>query len=307
MINGRDVLLTERRGHVYILTINRPERYNAMSIELTERINEEILTFDSDPDLWVMVLTAVGEKAFCSGMDLKEFSERTEQGQPITMQVFTGPAHHTVPTWKPIIAAVNGFAYAGGWLLAQRCDLRIASETATFGVTENKWNLAAYFVGEKDLFPTTAIANEVVMMGRPITAQRAYEIGFVNKVVPPDQLLAEALDWADHLCTLGQEAVRGHKKLLYFGSWAPTSEIWELGKDIFYWMGTGKPGVVVDSTVGSRAFAEKRQPDYSEMFHPKRLRCRVCASEFVVARDHDADGFSCHGEPAEEMPRQVTA
>lgn len=290
MLDGRDVLLTEKRGHIFILTMNRPERHNALSYQLMQRFDEEMERFDSDPDLWVTILTGAGEKSFCSGLDLKEFSERTARGEPTKPRPAGRGAHPFVPTWKPLIAAVNGYAFAGGWMMAQRCDLRIAAETASFGVPENRWNLAAPFVGQPHLFPTMAVAAEVALMARPITAQRAYEIGFVNKVVPSSQLMEEALSWAEHLCTLGQESVRGHKKVLYYGRWAPPGEIAGLGEDIFYWMGGGKPGVVVDSTVGSRAFAEGRQPDFNRMFDPLRLVCSSCGSEYVLAKDARARG-----------------
>lgn len=290
MLDGRDVLLTERRGHIYIVTLNREERFNALSIELRERFEEELETFNEDPDLWVMIVTGAGEKAFCSGMDLKEFGERTRKGIPNKLLTRRRMAHPVVPTWKPMIAAINGFAYAGGWKMAQQCDLRIASETAKLGITENRWNLSAGFAGEQNVFATSAIAAEVVLMGRPITAERACQMGFVNKVVPADQLMAEAISWAEHLCTLGQEAVRGHKKLLYYSKWAPPSEVAELSSDIFYWMGTGKPGVVVDSTVGPRAFAAGEQPDFSKMFEPPRLVCSQCRSEYVVARNGNREG-----------------
>lgn len=303
MLVGRDVLMTKKQGHIYILTMNRPERSNAMSRELRNRFEEELELFDDDPDLWVMILTGAG-KSFCSGMDLKEFSEMLDRGESLPVMQPRRKAHPFVATWKPVIAAINGHAHAGGWMMAQRCDLRIAADTATLGVTENRWNLAAPFVGEANLFPTMAIAAEVALMGRPITAQRAYEIGFVNKVVPPDELMDEAIRWAEHLCSLGQEAVRGHKKLLYYGSWAPPSEVWELGKDIFYWMNEGKPGVVVDSTIGSRAFAEGKTPDFSQMFTPKRFICSICGTEYVIAKQGSESPLPvCHDmELVEKKP-----
>lgn len=285
MLDGKDVLLTEQRGHILILTMNRQERHNALSYELMQRFDEELERFNNDSELWVMILTGAGEKAFCSGLDLKEFSERTARGEPRKPPPSMRGSHPVVPTWKPLIAAVNGYAFAGGWSMAQRCDLRIAAETASFGVPENRWNLAASFVGQPHLFPTGAIAAEVALMARPITAQRAYEIGFVNKVVPASQLMDEALSWAEHLCTLGQEAVRGHKKMLYYSRWVHPADVAGLGEDVFYWMGGGKPGVVVDSTIGSRAFAEGRQPDFNRMFDPPRLVCSSCHSEYVLAKE----------------------
>ncbi|RYY28482.1 MAG: enoyl-CoA hydratase/isomerase family protein [Sphingomonadales bacterium] len=296
MLTGRDVLLVEKRGHILLLTLNREERGNALSRELRERLDEEIRSFDEDDDLWVLVLTGRGGKFFSTGMDLKEFDEQRGASAAPIPKAAGKSGHNFITTWKPMIAAINGHACAGGWAIAQRCDLRLAADTATLAITESRWNLAAPFAGEPHLFPTKAIAAEIALMARPITAQRAYEIGFVNKVVPGDELLAEALEWAAHLCTLGQEAIRGHKKLFYYSQWAPPSEIPELSRDIFYWTLGGKPGVVVDPTVGARAFAEGRQPDFGDMFAPRRLRCPVCAAEYAVVRNGDQPiAIRCHG------------
>ena len=296
MINGKDVLLTERKGHVYVLTINREERMNALSPELLRRYDEEMEIFNEDDDLWVLVLTGAGGRAFCAGMDLKEFSQGASAHGSTGRPPARRREHPAVHTWKPTIAAINGFALAGGWQLAQRCDLRVAADSARIGITENKWNLAGGFGAEMGVFPTAAISAEVYLLAEPITAQRAYEIGFVNKVVRPEEVLSQAMSWAEHICTLGQEAVRGHKQLAYYGRFVPPSELAQLSKDIFYWMGQGKPGVVVDSTVGSRAFVENRKPDYSAMFHPRRLSCTVCGSVYVVAADHaECGAVTCCG------------
>ena len=170
MISGRDVLLAERKGRVYIVTINREERRNAISMELMSRIDEEFQIFNEDADLYVLILSAQGDLAFCSGMDLKDLSDGPQQ---VTMPMPSRKPHPWVPTWKPTIAAVNGYAVAGGWWLAQRCDLRLAAEHATFGITEVNWNLPAPFAGESNVFPTSAIAAEITLMGRQISAQRA--------------------------------------------------------------------------------------------------------------------------------------
>ncbi|MFJ8819581.1 enoyl-CoA hydratase/isomerase family protein [Amycolatopsis thermoflava] len=287
--------------HILVLTLNRPERRNAVNVELADRLGAEIERFDRDPGLWVCVLTGAGTEAFCAGMDMQEFTGRVADGQRTRLGLLETSNHPVVPTWKPLIAAINGSAVAGGWKIASRCDLRIAAETARIGVTENRWNLAAPFIADPGVFATGAIAAEVALMARPITADRAYQVGLVNAVVPAEELLEEALRWARHLCTLGQEAVRGHKKLLYYGRFAPPGELGELASDIFYWMGAGKPGVVVDSTVGPRAFKEKRQPDFTQMFHPARLSCRVCGTVYVVARSGERNGPACCGQALEEQ------
>ncbi len=269
---------------------------NALSPELLRRYDEELEIFNEDDDLWVLVLTGAGDRAFCAGMDLKDFSQGASPHGPDGRPSARRREHPAVPTWKPMIAAINGFALAGGWQLAQRCDLRVAAETARIGITENKWNLAGGFGAEMGVFPTAAISAEIYLLAEPITAQRAYEIGFVNKVVPADEVLGQAISWAEHICTLGQEAVRGHKQLSYYGRFVPPSELAQLSKDVFYWMGAGKPGVVVDSTVGSRAFVENRQPDFSTMFQPPRLGCDTCGSVYVVATGRAGGPVTCCGQ-----------
>src|SRR5262245_28922043 len=105
MIRGRDVLLTEKRHHTYLLTLNREERSNALSLELMERVDEELERFNEDDDLWVLILTGAGEKAFCAGLDLKDFAERSaRKGKTWTAPARRKP-HAFVPTWKPMIAA----------------------------------------------------------------------------------------------------------------------------------------------------------------------------------------------------------
>jgi enoyl-CoA hydratase/carnithine racemase len=293
MIRGRDVLLTEKRDHVYVLTLNREERRNALSEELFERLDEEWERFDEDEDLWAMIITGKGDVAFSAGHDLKEDVEGDVRGRPYaaggTKRTPRRKAHPEVGSWKPTIAAVNGYAMAGGWQLAQKCDVRIAAEHATFGIPEVRWNLPAHFGTHLEHFPTMAIAAELLLWGRPVTAQRAYEIGFVNKVVPKERLLDEALEWADHVCRLGQESVRAHKKLLYLSRNMASQDIEVLWRDLFYWY-PKKPGVVVDETEGPRAFVEKRAPRFFDL---KRLTCRTCGSEYVVSKNGGGQPACC--------------
>ena len=259
MITGKDVLLTEKRGKVFIMTVNREERRNAMSNELSDRMAEEWERFNEDDDLYVAILTGAGDVAFSSGHDLKEDVEGDVRGgafKSIPPYQARTP-HPMVPTWKPTIAAVNGYALAGGWALAQRCDVRIAADIATFGMPEVRWNLPAGFGAQLEYFQTLGISAELLMWGRSITAQREYEIGFVNKVVPHAQLMEEAMECADYMCTLGQPSVKAHKQMIYRGRDMSRSELQSLGRDLFYWY-PAKPGVVIDATEGPRAFAEKR-------------------------------------------------
>jgi len=263
MITGKDVLLTETRGKVFIMTVNREERRNAMSNELMDRMAQEWERFNEDDDLWVAIFTGSGDVAFSSGHDLKEDIEGDVRGGPrgSIPPYVARRAHPEVQTWKPTIAAVNGYALAGGWFLAQNMDIRIAAEHATFGIPEVRWNLPAGFGARVEYQISLGVACEMLMWGRQITAQRAYEIGFVNKVVPKDKLIDECMEWADYMCTLGQPSVKAHKEMIYRGRDMSVGELNALGRDLFYWY-PPKPGVVIDATEGPRAFAEKRAPKY---------------------------------------------
>lgn len=263
MITGKDVLLTEQKGHTYIMKVNREERRNAMSSELMDRMAQEWEYFNENDDLWVGIFTGSGDIAFSAGHDLKEDVEGDVRGGEYRSHkpyVARRPSPH-VPTWKPTIAAINGFCLAGGWYLAQECDIRISADHATFGIPEVKWNLPAGFGARFEYQVSFGVAAEMLLWGRSITAQRAYEIGFVNKVVPREKLMDEAMEWADYMCTLGQPSVRAHKEMLYRGRDMSTNELNALGRDLFYWY-PPKPGVHIDSTEGPKAFTEKRAAKY---------------------------------------------
>jgi enoyl-CoA hydratase/carnithine racemase len=264
MITGDDVLLTETKDHIFKMTINREERRNAMSSELSDRMAQEWERFNEDDDLWVAIFTGSGDVAFSAGHDLKEDVEGDVRGGAFRSHkpYQARRASPDVATFKPTIAAINGYCLAGGWSLAQNCDVRIAADHATFGIPEVKWNLPAGFGARYEYQISFGVAAEMVMWGRSITAQRAYETGFVNKVVPKEQLMDECMEWAEYMCTLGQPSVRIHKQMLYRGRNMSTTELQALGRDLFYWR-PPKPGVNLDSVEGPRAFVEKRAPKYN--------------------------------------------
>lgn len=142
-VSGSDILLCEKKDKVVTLTINRPERSNAISLELAERLEKAWAQFREDEDSWVCILTGVGEKAFCSGWDLLDQAEGNRKGLGLPKNM---PQYWPYEIWKPIICAINGYAIAGGFQLAQDCDVRIASETAEFGIAETRWNMPAWWV-----------------------------------------------------------------------------------------------------------------------------------------------------------------
>lgn len=206
------VLLYEKKGRIAYLTLNRPEKRNALSYELLGELEKAWIDFRDDDDLWVAVLTGAG-RAFCAGLDLRE---RAAQGS------FIRPGENRnalcpslLKVWKPIIAAVNGPAYAGGWLLAMECDLRIASEDSRFAITEVQIGSSAIGSAHLTRYIPTAIAMEMLFTGDPISAKRAYEVGLVNKVVPSDKVMPAATALAERLCKNGPLAIRLTKEAAF--------------------------------------------------------------------------------------------
>lgn len=229
----KDVLLCEDRGRVRILTMNRPEKLNALNTALTEALVAWIKEADRDDSVSVIVLTGAG-RAFCAGADIGEFKDltpdqaaRVEHRAQLTMQshlVFSQIA-------KPVIAAVRGAAMGGGAGLALASDLVVASETMKLGYPEIKHGILPAIVlanlvrqiGRKAAF-------ELVTRGDPLTAARAYELGAVNKVVPDDQLMAEALALAESIAAYEPEALFAIKQLFHKVVDLPLAEGLEQGR-----------------------------------------------------------------------------
>jgi enoyl-CoA hydratase len=260
---SEDVVLYERREHTALITLNRPERRNALSPEVFLRLREVWDQFDADADARVAVLTGAGDRAFCAGADLKVMNESggisnfgrgsgaQDEGRPRRRGGFDIQPR----TWKPIIAAINGYAIAGGWWLAQLCDVRIAADDAKLGISEVKWNLPAGWVTDLTRIIGMGHALEVVLTGEPISAQRAYEIGFVNRVVPRAELMDAAFALADVIAGNGPMSVQMHKEILYRGYLLSREEGNSVAGHILSRLMTSE-----DAKEGPRAFVEKRKP-----------------------------------------------
>jgi crotonobetainyl-CoA hydratase len=252
-----DEVLRERRGHVEILTINRPEARNAINGGVSKAMSSIMDELADDAECWVVVVTGSGDKAFSAGMDLKAFASG-ESGDIIGASGgFAGLTMRDFP--KPIIAAVNGSALAGGFEIMLSCDLVVAAEHATFGIPEAKRGLIAGAGGlirmPKRL--PMAVALELAMTGDPIDATRAHALGLVNKVVPADALLDEALALAERIAANAPLAVRYSKSVMKRAAEVPESEGWKINQEAV--------GVVfssADAMEGPVAFAEKRPPNW---------------------------------------------
>ena len=255
-ISGSDVLLYEKKDRIVTITLNRPERMNALSVELMQRLVEAWQRFNEDGDVWVAVVTGAGDKVFCPGADLIEMKERHEKG----LGTPKWPRFYLTGTWKPIIAAINGHAISGGWALAQACDIRIASEKAEFGIAETRWNMPAGWVYSLTRQLHLGHALEIVLWGDArVSAQRAYEMGWVNRVVAQEKVMDEAMSWAERMLSLGPRCVRNLKEILYRGFYMVPEEA-----EAFYQALEVNLEGMEDSIEGPKAFAEKRKPIFHD-------------------------------------------
>jgi enoyl-CoA hydratase len=247
-----DEVLRERRGHIEILTINRPEARNAINRATAIALGDALDACESDDDVWVVILTGAGDKAFSAGMDLKAFAA----GEfPITDKGFGGITQRDFP--KPLIAAANGAALAGGFEILISCDMVVAADHARFGIPEAARGLVAGgggLIRLPKLIPL-AVAYEMALTAEPIDAKRAYELGLVNRVVPGEALLDEAVALAERIAKNAPLAVRTSKDVMKKARELSEAECWDLNTEAF-----GMIGRSADALEGAIAFAEKREP-----------------------------------------------
>ena len=254
-ISGPDILLYEKKDRIVTLTINRPERMNALSIELLERMADAWIQFRDDDDAWVAIVTGAGDRAFCTGFDLIDQAERDKRGEGLPLVL---PKFYPFQIWKPIIAAINGYAVAGGWWLAQSCDIRIAAEHAESGIPETRWNMPGGWVHGLTRRLNLGHALEIALWGDGrISAQRGYEMGWINRVVPKEKLIEEAMSWAERMLFLAPRSVRNLKEVLYRSYDKSSADAEAFGTALE----TNLLGME-DTIEGSKAFAEKRKPDF---------------------------------------------
>lgn len=245
-------VLFEVVEEVAVLTINRPEQRNAINRSVIQGLRQAWRRFEDDESLKVAILTAAGEKAFCAGMDLKEVAQLGLGVPPRDLLPVLGD---TVHVSKPVIAAVNGLAYAGGWLFAQMCDLCIAADHATFGITEAKVGRGMPWAAPLLQMLPQRITMELLLTGKPMTAQRAYELGYVNAVVPIQELRDSALGMARVIAANAPLTVRAAREMVYLSAEMGRSAGLRSAHHLFESVYRSE-----DAQEGPRAFAEKRAP-----------------------------------------------
>ncbi|HYC47170.1 MAG TPA: enoyl-CoA hydratase-related protein [Burkholderiales bacterium] len=243
-------VLYEIRGECALITLNRPDQRNAIDRPTCAQLWKAFEDFDKDPALRVAILTGAGDRAFSAGRDLKEATR--EEDIPLPPLPILGDTLHVT---KPVIAAVNGAAIAGGWVMAQMCDLCVAADHATFGITEPKVGRGVAWSPPMIHMLGSRIALELMLTGRTIAAQRAYEIGFVNKVVPRAELIDASLAMAADIIECAPLSVVAVRQVVRHTLNMGMEAAMEVGKQV-----CAPLYVSEDAKEGARAFKEKRKP-----------------------------------------------
>ena len=251
----------EKKGRIAYVTINRPQVMNAIHPPASQELAEIWDDFQADDDAWVAILTGAGERAFSAGNDLKHTA--AHPGEPRATQSTRGGfggITHRFDLYKPVIAAVNGYALGGGFEMALACDIIIAADHARFGLPEPRVGLMAGAGGAHRLprHIPLKIAMGMLLTGRHITAHEAHQWGLVNQVVPLAELLPTAERWAAEVLACAPLSVRGTKQAAYQGLALPLTEAMQGNYD--WW---GRAEASQDAIEGPRAFAEKRTPRWT--------------------------------------------
>jgi enoyl-CoA hydratase/carnithine racemase len=262
-LSGLETVLYEKpKMGIVLITLNRPERLNSLTIETFDRLNESWQRFRDDEEAKVAIITGSGEKAFCAGLDLKDQSER------VGMDACFDLAKLKPGTWdgtegtpqgaglvKPTIAAINGAAIGGGFLLAMMSDLRIASEKAQFAIGEVKFGRGTPWAVPLLWQMPLAMINEMLYLGEMVSASRLYEVGWLNRIVPSNRLMDEAMGMAQILRDNAPLSVRAAKQLVYETTGIINRIGSQMAKLIY-------PSVYAseDAIEGPKAFDEGRKP-----------------------------------------------
>lgn len=272
---GPEVLVDKHEdGKIHVITLNRPHRMNSLGGGLRGALHAAYVDFRDDPDARVAIITGAG-RGFCAGADLIETAE-TRQRAAAEASEQAGPARppqrgsgaggisplsEGMGLWKPTIAAINGYAIAGGFNVAMQCDIRIIAEEAKVGIAETRWNMG----GAGWMAPLTrqiglGSALELILWGdTQYDGQRCYELGWAQRVVPLDQLMDTAMDYARRACDMAPRAVRNMKEALYRGYYMDPLQGQAFGSSL-----EQNLGGMQDSIEGPLAFSERRRPNFTD-------------------------------------------
>jgi len=249
-----DEVLYEVIDQVAVITINRPDKRNALNAAVRAGLWDAWRRFEADADARVAILTGAGDKAFCAGMDLAEMSEARRGVPPPDLMPDLG---RNIAITKPTIAAVRGVAYAGGWRLAQMCDLCVAGTSARFAITEALVGRGAAWAAPLVHMIPQRIILELMLTAKPIDAHRAYEIGFVNRVVADDAVMTTAQEMAQSIIAGAPMFAAAAKKMVRVAAGLPVEDGVRASEAIFAPIYDSE-----DAQEGPLAFREKRKPNW---------------------------------------------
>ncbi|MCU0597725.1 MAG: enoyl-CoA hydratase-related protein [Desulfobacterales bacterium] len=252
------LLMKEEKG-IGFLTINRPAALNALNTAVLNELRKAAQDIEKDENIRVLIITGAGEKAFVAGADITELAKLNA----LEGKYFVSNGHQTMAAFQklpiPVIAAVNGFALGGGLELALACDFIYASENSKFGLPEITLGLIPGFGGTQRLARIIGknLAKELIFTGKMISAEEAFQLGFVNKVIPPDQLMAEAVKTAGTIAAKGKVSLNAAKQAVNQGLNVDLATACEIEIDAFALCMASE-----DSKEGTHAFLEKRKPQF---------------------------------------------
>ena len=251
-----EMILTETRGRVGLITLNRPQALNALNNQLMKELMDALDAFDKDDNIGAMVITG-NEKAFAAGADIKEMADKS--AADMSQSDHTAVFGRIRSVEKPIIAAVSGWALGGGCEVALSCDMIVASDSAKFGQPEINIGVIPGAGGTQRLTRAVgkALAMEIILNDRKLTAQEALQYGLVNRVVPVSDYLNEALKLADEIASRAPMAVRAAKKMINAAFESSLTDGLAEEKQTFYDLFNTE-----DQKEGMKAFVEKRKPEW---------------------------------------------
>lgn len=252
----------EAHGRVRLITIDRPAKMNSLDFDANDRLIEAWRSFEADDDAQVAVVTGAGAQAFCAGADLKTYTMNfARRPAPEFRSRFTnGPGFagitRNMDIFKPIVAAVNGFAISGGFELALACDIRFCSPNAEFALQDAKWGFHACDGGLIRLPQIVGMghAMEIILSGERVNAEHAYRIGLVNRIVPQESLLQHTLDYAQMLASRSPLSQRFAKEVVKRSMGMHMDEALRLESASFHDLGQSE-----DLAEGTTAFRERRE------------------------------------------------
>jgi E-phenylitaconyl-CoA hydratase len=244
-------------GKIATITINRPEKLNALDGATSSEVNRLLQEVDQDPEIWVGIVTSVGDRAFSAGADLKTMHRVRDPGEarPAWQPWRPGGYAGGLEVSKPLIASIHGYCLAGGLELALLCDIRVATEDSQFGTPEVKWNILHGYGAIRTLdFMSMSQAMYLLLTGEFIDARKALEWGLITEVVPTGQDLERSRQIAERICENGPVAVRMTKELVKRGREMPLHDALRIYRDF-----NRAVNDMEDTKEGNRAFAERRK------------------------------------------------